>query len=186
MPGLPHRKANRRIEIIPPSRMAMPSGIIYIERPCGKLGFVGLLDKRWHCPLPCHCEPVRHSSALRAAAKRRLRSARACGRSGVAIPFGFRPYSADLRGIATPACGLVRDDSVLMTPRQTAICRDNAILPVGTGLPDGPVKIRPRRTYFHTFPQGPSRTPVPTDQQIPIYTESPGWRRSPARGMRII
>jgi len=33
----------------------------------------------------CHCEPVRHSDALRAAAKRRLRSARACGRSGVAI-----------------------------------------------------------------------------------------------------
>ena len=33
----------------------------------------------------CHCEPVRHSDALRAAALRRLRFARACGRSGVAI-----------------------------------------------------------------------------------------------------
>ena len=39
-----------------------------------------------------HCEPVRHSSALRAAAERRLRYARACGRSGVAISAFFKLF----------------------------------------------------------------------------------------------
>ena len=51
----------------------------------------------------CHSEPVRHSSALRAAAKRRLRSARACGRSGVGISFKFAESGLKSMGIATLA-----------------------------------------------------------------------------------
>ena len=35
----------------------------------------------------------------------------------VAIPFDFRQHSANLMGIATPVCALVRDDSRLITAR---------------------------------------------------------------------
>jgi len=35
---------------------------------------------------------------------------RAIAHNGVAIPVDFREKSANLKGIATPACALVRDD----------------------------------------------------------------------------
>ena len=44
-------------------------------------------------------------------------SLRASAHTGVAIPIDFRAESANLMGIATPACGLVRDDSLLITER---------------------------------------------------------------------
>ena len=44
-------------------------------------------------------------------------SLRASAHTGVAIPIDFRQHTANLMGIATPACGLVRDDSLLITER---------------------------------------------------------------------
>ena len=46
-------------------------------------------------------------------------SLRGSAHTAVAIPIDFRAESANLMGIATPACGLVRDDSLLITERQT-------------------------------------------------------------------
>jgi len=70
------------------------------------------------CKKSGHCEPV--ITLLRAKSRlRRLRSVRACGRSGVAIPhkketfFGQKTrVSRKHREIATPAFGLVRDDPI--------------------------------------------------------------------------
>ena len=54
--------------------------------------------------------------ALLHAPKKSL-SLRASPQTGVAIPFDFRQHSANLMGIATPACALVRDDSLFITVR---------------------------------------------------------------------
>ena len=42
---------------------------------------------------------------------------RASPQAGVAIPFGFRQHPANLMGVATPVCALVRDDSLLIAAR---------------------------------------------------------------------
>ena len=80
-----------------------------------RLGFFETVKKSGHS------EPVR--TQLRAKSRlRRLRYARACGRSGLGDPPVirniFNSENADfpkIQGIATPACGLVRDDRSFLT-----------------------------------------------------------------------
>jgi len=55
-----------------------------------KLQFIAPLDRRNRLP--------------------NILSLRAIPKNGVAIPVDFREKSANLKGIATPACALVRDD----------------------------------------------------------------------------
>ena len=50
-------------------------------------------------------------------AVRKNMSLRASAHTGVAIPIDFRVESANLMGVATPFCGMARDDSLFITAR---------------------------------------------------------------------